>query len=99
MLEFVAELRQSLPFYDKVWRGFRTERYKYTVQGDNMGSEPWQFFDLLVDPCEMNNLVDDPEHRELVVAHHRHLRERMSETGDHFVLSATMGVDDLNEWR
>ena len=60
MLEFVAELRERPPFYNAVWRGFRSERFKYTVKGDKFGAEPWQFFDLENDPYEMRNLIEDP---------------------------------------
>jgi arylsulfatase A-like enzyme len=99
LLEFVAELRQGLPFYDRVWRGFRTERFKYTVEGDNMGSKPWQFFDLEKDPGELNNLIDDPEHQDHIRRHHRLLRDRMAATEDHFVLLPDYGVDGLNVWQ
>lgn len=98
LLEFVAELRQNQPFYDAVWRGFRTERYKYTVKGDNFGGKPWQFFDLETDPYEMNNLVDDPDHADEVARHHRLLVERMIETDDHFILLPAFGVAGVNCW-
>ena len=55
--EFVAELRQSFPFYDAVWRGFRSNRFKYTVKGDKNGAEPWEFFDLENDPKESRDLA------------------------------------------
>jgi arylsulfatase A-like enzyme len=98
MLEFVAELRRGMPFYEEVWRGFRTRRYKYTVKGDNMGGRPWQFFDLESDPCEMSNLVDDPSSEPLIASHHRLLRDRIVETGDHFVLLPAFGVEGANLW-
>ncbi|MCZ6632581.1 MAG: sulfatase [bacterium] len=98
MLEFVAELREGPPFYDKVWRGFRTSRYKYTVTGDNMAGRPWQFFDLEKDPGEAQNLVDDPAYRDEVVRHHRLLCERLVETEDHFVLSPAFGCAGVNVW-
>ena len=98
MLEFVAELRKELPFYDKVWRGFRTERYKYTVQGDNLTGHPWQFFDLEQDPEERHNLIDDPDAQENIAHHHRLLIDRMRETEDHFVLSPAYGCEGFNTW-
>jgi arylsulfatase A-like enzyme len=98
LLEFVAELRKRSVFYDEVWRGFRTQRYKYTVVGDNMGGKPWQFFDLENDPGEMNNLVDDPNYRDRVTLLHRLLCERMIETEDHFVLLPAFGCDGVKMW-
>ena len=98
MLEFVAELREGLPFYEGVWRGFRTSRYKYTVTGDNMAGRPWQFFDLEKDPGEAQNLVDDLAYRDEVVRHHRLLCERLVETEDHFVLSPAFGCAGVNVW-
>ena len=97
-LEFVAELRERPPFYNEVWRGFRTQRYKYTVKGTNMSGSPWQFFDLENDPGEMNNLVDDPDYRDQVTHHHRLLCQRMIETEDHFVLSPAFGCEGVNIW-
>jgi len=98
LLEFIAELRQNQPFYDAVWRGIRTRRYKYTVSGDNFGGKPWQFFDLDEDPYEMNNLVDSEEHRSEVARHHQLLIDRMAETEDHFILLPAFGCDGYNCW-
>ena len=98
-LEFVAELRERPPFFNEVWRGFRTQRYKYTVKGTNMGSDPWLFFDLENDPGEMNNLIDDPNYRDQIMHHHRLLSERIIETEDHFVLSPAFGLDGVNVWQ
>lgn len=98
MLEFVAELRRGMRFYDWVWRGFRTRRYMYTVRGDNMGGTPWQFFDLEQDPCEINNLIDDPRYQDEIARHHRLLIDRMRETEDHFVLLPAFGCEGLNVW-
>ena len=98
LLEFVAELRTGMPFYDAVWRGFRTARFKYTVRGDNTGGTPWQFFDQESDPWERHNLIDSPEQRDEIARHHRLLRERMRETGDHFVLLPAFGCEGLNIW-
>lgn len=98
LLEFVAELRERPPFFDEVWRGFRTRDYKYTVKGNNMGGRPWQFFDLKNDSGEMNNLVDDPNYRDQVAHHHRLLCERMIETEDHFVLLPAFDSEGVNVW-
>jgi arylsulfatase A-like enzyme len=98
MLEFVAEPRRDMPFHDRVWRGFRTERFKYTVRGNNAGGMPWQFFDLADDPFEQNNLIDAPRYQQEIARHHRLLRDRMQETGDHFVLLPALGCEGLNIW-
>jgi hypothetical protein len=97
-LEFVAEHRKELVFHDEVWRGFRTERFKYTVIGDKFGGKPWQFFDLQEDPFEMNNLIKNPDNQEEIAQHHRYLHERLSETEDPFVLLPAFGCDGVNLW-
>jgi arylsulfatase A-like enzyme len=99
LLEFVAELRQGLPFYDEVWRGFRSRRYKYTVKGDKNGAHPWQLFDLEADPYEMTNRVDDPGFRETAAEHHTWLRQRLEETLDPQALAAAFGQTSWNQWQ
>jgi len=98
MLEFVAELRQGMAFYDSVWRGFRSARYKYTVRGDNNGGRPWQFFDLAEDPWEKQNLLDNRAYQQEITQHHGFLLNRMKETNDHFVLLPAFGHEGLNIW-
>ena len=98
LLEFVAELRQRAVFYDEVWRGFRTRRYKYTVKGNNMGGHPWQFFDLEKDPGELHNLIDDSAYTQEIKRHHQMLCDRMVETEDHFVLLPAFGCNGVNVW-
>jgi len=98
LLEFVAELRERAPFYDAVWRGFRTRRHKYTVRGDNMGGRPWQLFDLESDPWEQHNLIDDPAAADTAADLHRMLCERLVETHDHFVLLPAYGCQGVNDW-
>lgn len=98
LLEFVAELRQRAPFYEEVWRGFRTRHYKYTVKGNNLGGHPWQFFDLVRDPGEMRNAIDDPAYADHIAHHHRLLCDRLRQTEDHFVLLPAFGCDGVNMW-
>jgi arylsulfatase A-like enzyme len=98
LLEFVAELRPHMPFYDETWRGMRTRRYKYTVLGDAQGGRPWQFFDLWDDPGEMRNLIDDPAHAGEIARHHALLRDRLVSSQDHYVLAPAHGCAGLNEW-
>ena len=66
--------------------------------GDAHGGRPWQFFDLDEDPYELTNLVDSPEHRDLVARHHEALRARLAETHDHYVLAPAFDSTGLNEW-
>jgi arylsulfatase A-like enzyme len=98
LLEFVAELRPDVPFFDETWRGIRTRRYKYTVLGDAHGGRPWQFIDLETDPYELKNLVDDPGYAPEVRRHHELLRQRLVETYDHYVLAPAFDMPGLNEW-
>ena len=98
LLEFVAELRQRAPFYEEVWRGFRTRHSKYTVKGNNLGGRPWQFFDLARDPGEMHNAIDDPAYADHIAHHHRLLCDRLRQTEDHFVLLPAFGCDGVNMW-
>lgn len=98
LLEFVAELRERAPFYDAVWRGFRTRRYKYTVRGNNMGGLPWQFYDLEEDPWEQRNLIDDPAATDAITHLHQMLCERLVATHDHFVLLPAHGCQGVNDW-
>ena len=99
LLEFVAELRQGVPFYDAIWRGFRSEHYKYLVKGDKNGAEPWAFFDLANDPYEMHNLVDEPNWAQAIGQHHGWLRTRMEQTDDPFVLQPAWGREGWNAWQ
>lgn len=100
MLEFVEELRPNMPLHGTPYRGFVSGRYKYTVCGgkDQDGMQPWHFFDLGNDPCELKNLIDDPSAQGLIRQHHEWLYERMLETGDHAWLAANNGMPALNEW-
>ena len=98
LLEFVAELRERPAFYNAVWRGFRSERFKYTVKGDKFGAEPWQFFDLENDPYEMRNLIEDPAWADEIGRHHELLRARLEETLDPFVLRPAWSREGYNVW-
>lgn len=62
----------------KAYRGVRTSRYSYVRDSDG----PWLLYDNLDDPCQMNNLVDDPAHRELREQLDAKLREQLEARGD-----------------
>ena len=83
LLQFIWEPRDGMPLYKQIWRGFRSQRYKYTILGDlEQGLDPWQFFDLEKDPYEQNNLINSAEHKELIFQHHEWMATRMNEIGD-----------------
>ncbi len=83
LLEFVWEPRKGAPFYQQIWRGFRSKRYKYTVLGNvQEGLNPWQFFDLEEDPYELNNLIGEAAYGELIAQHHGWMKDRMIQVSD-----------------
>ncbi len=98
LLEFVDETRRGAAFHERLWRAFRSRRYKYIALGGPSGARPWQFFDLRLDPYELTNRLDDPACADEVRRHHALLREAILSTGDHFVLSPAFGIDGANPW-
>lgn len=104
LLEFVREIRPRQPYHDETWRGFRTERYKYTAKGyDNMApgtftdfGEPWQLFDLHEDPYEQNNLIGDPDYQKIARKMHGYLREALIRYDDQYALEPAFGYEGLN---
>jgi arylsulfatase A-like enzyme len=94
-LEFVAENRPEHHFAETPWRGFRTERYKYTVKGGPTGAEPWQLFDLRDDPYEQHNLVDDADFEDVASRLHGHLREQLADSTDTFRLAPAFGHEGV----
>src|SRR3546814_13639941 len=61
-------------------RGVRTERWKL-IHFWEMPDE-WALYDLENDPDEMVNLVDDPQHAELVARLKKRITQLRAETGD-----------------
>jgi arylsulfatase A-like enzyme len=99
LLEFVREIRPEMAYAEETWRGFRTERYKYTVKGDSAaGAEPWQLFDLRADPYEEANLLAGGvgADADLAAELHGHLREALAESGDDYALAPAFGHAGLN---
>jgi arylsulfatase A-like enzyme len=75
LLEFVQETRVDASLHGCAWRGVRTETHKYTVFGrTNELPTPWHLYDLLNDPYETNNLVNDAAARNDLLRHHDLLR-------------------------
>jgi arylsulfatase A-like enzyme len=60
------------------WRGLRSKEYKYAEFRDR----PWLLYDLEKDPYEMNNLVDDSAHQNLIRMLHGAVKQQMERTGD-----------------
>ncbi len=99
LLEFVAELRKGMAFNQWVWRAFRSRRYKYTVRPDTIGPGPSPSVRPSAAHLERRNLIDHPNFQDEIARHHRLLRERLVETGDHFVLLPAFGCEGVNLWR
>jgi arylsulfatase A-like enzyme len=47
------------------YRGVRTKRYTYTRRRDDGVVRPWQLYDNQRDPYQLDNLIDDPQCREV----------------------------------
>jgi len=105
LLEFVREIRPNMPYHNETWRGFRTERYKYTVKGNDSlsdvstGGEPWQLFDLDEDPYEQENLIDDSQYEDVAHDMHGLLRDAIVRSGDDYVLEPAFDHEGLNRSR
>ena len=74
------------------WRALRTRQYMYARTQD----KPWLLFDLARDPCEMNNLVDDPSKQALVKEMDDRLVSIMRQTGDSWDVKAA--TDVVSDW-
>jgi arylsulfatase A-like enzyme len=94
-LEFVAEYRPWQPFAGEPWRGFRTERFTYTVRGGPEGAEPWHLFDLAEDPFQQQNVIDDPSYEDTARRLHGYLRESIETSTDDYRLKPAFGHDGL----
>jgi len=62
-------------------RMIRTDRYKYMHYLEGNGEE---FYDLIEDPGELNNLVGDPNMKDRLNEHRALLKEYVKETNDPF---------------
>ncbi len=68
--------------YNTAGRVLLTARHKYVVY--DRGQHREQLFDLTLDPHEMANLAEAPEHRPVLSEHRRRLDAWCAETGDWF---------------
>jgi arylsulfatase A-like enzyme len=62
------------------WRGVRTSRYTYTRRLDR----PWLLYDNEADPCQLRNLIDQPEHAALQAEMEGYLTRLLEERNDPF---------------
>jgi arylsulfatase A-like enzyme len=86
-----AEWRDAIyyHFYEKGWGvsphfGIRTERYKLIHFYDLI--DTWELYDLLKDPAEMNNLIQDTEYAQIAQDLKIKLKELQSKYKDEEVL-------------
>lgn len=75
---FVSETYGHL--HRNVAKSMVTPRYKYTVNKEDMA----EFYDLAKDPYESRNLVDSPEHKELIEELDEKLKKWIEDEGDNF---------------
>jgi arylsulfatase A-like enzyme len=86
LLEFISELRANYgaTLHESVWRAFRTRDHLYAVRGDLHGATPWLLYDLHEDPYELNNLVEQRDHRDTAARLHRQLCDALLHYRDDF---------------
>jgi uncharacterized sulfatase len=65
----------------KAHYGVRTHRYKLIHFYDDI--DEWEFFDLEVDPHELNNLIDDPDKKNEIAALRAELHKLREQFQDH----------------
>lgn len=67
----LSELKHEMMYLDRDWKMML-----------NRDGEPYRLFDLISDPHEMEDLVDDRGHQDLIAQLKRKLLERCSQTSD-----------------
>lgn len=72
------------------YRGLRTRQHTYVRTLDG----PWLLYDNEADPCQLQNLVDDPDHADLLAQMDAWLTRRLAARGDEFLPSHRY----LEEW-
>jgi hypothetical protein len=63
------------------WRGLRNKRYTYAIYRKD-GAE--LLFDNKNDPFQVRNLIDSEDHKDLLKAMRKKLRQKMSDLNDTF---------------
>ncbi|MFY0628365.1 MAG: sulfatase [Reichenbachiella sp.] len=86
----------EFPFWHHVQPhyGIRTDRYKlihfyYSV-------DIWEFYDLMNDPDELNNAINDPQYAELIETMKTDLKKRQKEYGDDQSISEFKRITDTD---
>ena len=71
------------------WRALRDKRFTYAVYrgGDKLPRKEL-LFDIVSDPGQTKNLIDDPEHKKTADRFREMLRDRMSKLNDTFPASS-----------
>ncbi|MEM6428585.1 MAG: sulfatase-like hydrolase/transferase [Deinococcota bacterium] len=76
-----------------LWRGVRTPRYTYARWHDRDGLR--LLFDRERDPLELNNVVDDPEYKDVAEKLEQRLKQWLSDTQDPFDTGARLPATDM----
>jgi len=69
--------------------GIRTERYKFIHYYYDM--DEWELYDLSNDPNEVNNVIHNPEHKQLIM----NLKSRLSELKKEYNMN--LSIDELRQ--
>ncbi|NOZ19752.1 MAG: DUF4976 domain-containing protein, partial [Planctomycetes bacterium] len=72
--------RNRLAVESEFGRMMRSNRYKYNVY--QSGKHREQLIDLQTDPGDMNNLADDPAHKDVLEQHRKWLCQWVDKTSD-----------------
>jgi arylsulfatase A-like enzyme len=71
-------------------RGIRTDKYLYL----SVENKPFALFDVVSDPHEMNNLVDNAAFKSIVDTYDKMLQEKMTQTGDSWEVAFSDPVEN-----
>jgi choline-sulfatase len=80
---FVQDLKEDGSPINLEGRMIRTKDFKYYIF--NQGKQPEMLIDMKNDPGEMENLVGNPEYKEVLASHRRIFKRYKKESGDNFL--------------
>jgi arylsulfatase A-like enzyme len=72
------------------WRGVRTREWVYAWSAGLPGPGHWVLYNVKEDPYELNNLVNDPEHRDIRTKLHAMTEQWRKDTGDNLDLDGIL---------